>query len=182
MLALVQQSILRPAEPTVPHGNIAMSDRNPHAGADPYLCRSVRQCLRQAHAALHTNRTPNSPTLESLTQSVVRTACQFQHLLNCTSSSFRSVLTSSAVRRHYEDMAALRATDQGLADHYLEYGRREGRVAQRLRVVLTYDAAALESFDTAHDRVSGQLYSLIGTMAIALRLGAEMVRVKGTGH
>ena len=73
-------------------------------------------------------------------------------------------------------MAALGATDRGLADHYTAYGRREGRVAQRLRVVLSYDATALEDDGTAHGRVSGQLYSLVGTMAIALQLGAEMVR------
>ncbi len=86
---------------------------------------------------------------------------------------------NSAVRRHYDDMAGSWATDRKLADHFAGYGRREGRVAQRLRVVLTYDAAALVEDDagTAHGRVSDQLYSLIGTMAVALQLGAEMVRV-----
>ncbi len=76
-------------------------------------------------------------------------------------------------------MAGSWATDTKLADHFAGYGRREGRVAQRLRVVLSYDAAALVEDDAApaHGRVSNQLYSLIGTMAIALQLGAEMVRV-----
>ena len=81
------------------------------------------------------------------------------------------------MRRHYADMAALGATDQWLAEHYLEHGRREGRIAQRLRVVASFEAASgLDVEGSAYDSLSVQIYGLVETLAVATLMGAEVVR------
>ena len=80
------------------------------------------------------------------------------------------------MRRNYADLTALEAADQWLLDHYHKYGYAERRIPTRLRVVITHDATALLDAETAHDRLSDQMYSLIALLALAMHTGAEAVR------
>ena len=77
--------------------------------------------------------------------------------------------------RHYEDLFWM--TDEQLGPHYKLFGHPEGRVAQRIRVVATYEAAAGRDPANRYGGLCNQIYSHIGMLAVLLHMGAEVVRL-----
>jgi len=75
-------------------------------------------------------------------------------------------------RRYYPDLGNL--TDDALAAHYLKAGRKSHCVAQRLRVVMSYQAAGLEP--KLYGGLCNQIYVHVGMLSVAARMGAEAVR------
>ena len=85
-------------------------------------------------------------------------------------ASTRPALSSSC--RYYPDHRTL--DDDALAAHHLQAGRKNHRVAQRLRVVMSYQAAGLEP--KLYGGLCNQIYVHVGMLAVAARMGAEAVR------
>ena len=76
--------------------------------------------------------------------------------------------------RYYGDLARLK--DDALAEHYNDYGAPENRVAQRLRVVATYEAAAGRDPTIQYGGLCNQIYSHVAMLAVLVHMGAEVVR------
>jgi hypothetical protein len=81
--------------------------------------------------------------------------------------------TAWRCRRYYPDVG--NSTADGQAMHYLSEGRRMNRVPGRLRVLLSYEAAAGLA-DAKYGGLCNQIYSHVGMLAVGLHMGAEVVR------
>ena len=97
----------------------------------------------------------------------------------------RAITGTPCARRNYPKIADVCQTDPALAEHYLQHGLQEHRVPQRLRVVATYVAAAGLDTNVVFGGLCNQIYSHVTMLALALQLGAEVVRcvalVQGPG-
>ena len=74
----------------------------------------------------------------------------------------------------YPDLGNL--TDDGLAVHFLLAGRGQHRVPRRLRLLFAYDAAGGMDLSVVYGGLCNQIYSHVGMLALAIQLGAEVVR------
>ena len=79
-------------------------------------------------------------------------------------------------RRYYPDVSG--DSDEKLAQHYLSGGRSAQRVGQRMRVIMSYEAAAGVGGNKSalFGGLCNQIYSHVGMLSLALQMGAEMVR------
>ena len=82
--------------------------------------------------------------------------------------------------RHYSDLAQM--TDDAQAAHYIANGIAECRVARRLRVVATYEAAAGRDLTVLYGGLCNQLYSHVDMLAVLTLMGAEVVRCSRSPH
>ena len=76
--------------------------------------------------------------------------------------------------RHNGDLVHM--TDDARAAHYVANGIAESRVARRLRVVATYEAAAGRDLTVLFGGLCNQLYSHVDMLAVLTLMGAEVVR------
>jgi hypothetical protein len=79
--------------------------------------------------------------------------------------------------RYYPEIGSV--SDEALAQHYLSGAPRAQRVGQRLRVVLSYEAAAGVGGNKSalFGGLCNQIYSHVGMLSLAVQMGAEVVRL-----